>query len=221
MLMITPSPCAQTDRHVLTTDSGAVNVGLRSPQQAERRLVSSLQRGEESAYETLVRQYGGPMLAVARRLMRDEDDARDVVQEAFLQAFRSICQFREEARLSTWLHRIVVNAALMRLRAASRRPTESIDDLLPCFDEAGNHADPVRPLPLNAEEILERAETRAQVRACVAKLPEQYRAVIVMRDFEELCTEEAARVLGISENAVKIRLHRARQALRTLLVRTC
>jgi len=221
MLMITSPARTHTDRHALATDGRTVDVAARSLQLAERRLVSALQQGEYAAYETLVRQYGGPMLAVARRLMRNEEDACEVVQDAFLQAFRSISTFREEARLSTWLHRIVVNAALMRLRAVSRRPTVPIDDLLARFDEAGNHADPARSLPLNTDEVLERVETRTQVRACVAELPEQYRAVIVLRDFEELSTGEAAQVLGISENAVKIRLHRARQALRTLLLRKC
>ena len=91
--------------------------------------------------------------------------------------------------------------------------------LLPPFDEEGHHAEHIRPLPLSVESAIESAETRAEVRRCVEQLPEQYHAVIVLRDMQELSTAEAATVLGITENAVKIRLHRARQALRTLLVR--
>lgn len=186
-------------------------------EQGHREFVAQLQRGDETSYEVLVRQYGGAMLAVARRMLRNEEDAREVVQEAFLRAFQAIRHFREEARLSTWLHRIVVNAALMRLRSASRRPEVPIDDLLPEFDEHGRHAAEVRPLPVSVEAGLESAEVRAQIRACVEQLPEQYRAVIVLRDLQELSTAQAATLLGISENAVKIRLHRAHQALRTLL----
>jgi RNA polymerase sigma-70 factor, ECF subfamily len=83
------------------------------------------------------------MLVVARRLLRNEDDARDAVQDAFLNAFRALPRFREEAKLSTWLHRIVINAALMKLRAAKRRSEVNIDCLLPLFDEQGRHAKPV------------------------------------------------------------------------------
>jgi RNA polymerase sigma-70 factor (ECF subfamily) len=180
-------------------------------------LVASLRRGEPAALEAMVRSHGSRMLAVARRLVRNEEDARDVVQDAFLHAVRALDEFRADAKLSTWLHRIVVNTALMRLRAASRRPEGFLEDLLPHFDETGHHAEPVRALPITAEEALERQEIRARVRDAVERLPEAYRAIIVLRDFEDLSTEEAATALGISVNAAKIRLHRARQALATLL----
>jgi RNA polymerase sigma-70 factor, ECF subfamily len=189
------------------------------PDRGERDLIARLQRGDQAAYELLVRTHGGAMLAVARRVMHNEEDAREAVQDAFLQAFRSIHLFREEARLSTWLHRIVINAALMRLRSASRRPEVPVDELLPQFDDTGHHVEPMQSLPISADAALESAEIRAQVRACIEQLPEQYRAVIVLRDLQELSTAETATALGISENAVKIRLHRAHQALRTLLVR--
>jgi RNA polymerase sigma-70 factor (ECF subfamily) len=196
-----------------------ISLGLPSREEAEQDLVAQLQRGDETGYELLVRDYGGAMLAIARRLLRNEDDAREAVQDAFLQVFRAIGHFRKEARLSTWLHRIVVNASLMRLRTNSRRPEGAIDDLLPHFDEQGCHAEPIQPLPASVEMLLASAETSLRVRACVAQLPEAYRAVMVLRELEELSNCETAQVLGISENAVKIRLHRARQALRTLLVR--
>ncbi len=164
-----------------------------------------------------MRECGGAMLAVARRLLRDEEAARDVVQEAFTSAFRSIHAFREASRLSTWLHRIVVNAALMHLRRTGRRPEAPIDDLLPTFDETGHHRNAVEPYPITAEAALIEKETRARVRTCIDRLPTTYRTVLMLRDIEELSTAEAAKLLDISENAVKIRLHRARQALATLL----
>ena len=99
--------------------------------QQDDALIRKLRDGDEIAYEAMIRSHGPRMLAVARRFMRDEDEAQDVVQEAFVAAFRSLGSFREGSLLSTWLHRIVVNAALMRLRTRRRRPEESIDELLP------------------------------------------------------------------------------------------
>src|SRR5262249_37590256 len=115
------------------------------------------------------------------------------------------------------LHRIVVNVCLMRLRARSRSREVPIDDLLPAFDGTGHHARPVRPWEEQALARLTRAETRAHVRACIDRVPHPYRAVLLLRDIEERDTEHTARQLGINPGAVKTRLHRARQALRTLL----
>ena len=106
----------------------------------EAELRERLHRGDAQAFELLVRRHAGRMLAIARRLVGSEDDARDLVQEAFLAAFRAIDTFAGAARLSTWLHRIVVDAALMRLRSRRRRHEESIDDLLPHFDDDGGWA---------------------------------------------------------------------------------
>ena len=92
----------------------------------ENALVAGLRAGHEDAYELMVRAYGGRLLAVAKRILRSEEDARDAVQTAYLLAFRSLDRFEGGSRLSTWLHRIVVNAALMRLRSRRRRPEESI-----------------------------------------------------------------------------------------------
>jgi RNA polymerase sigma-70 factor (ECF subfamily) len=184
------------------------------PESSEARLLAGLQSGDEVAFEVLVRTYGGRMLAVTRRLLQNEDDARDAVQEAFLCAFRSVQQFRGQSRLSTWLHRIAVNAALMKRRAAASRPETAIDPLLPEFAADGHHARPVETLP---EAALMRREARQLVRAAIARLPENYRTVVLLRDIEELSTEETAQTLGITTTAVKLRLHRARQALRTLL----
>jgi RNA polymerase sigma-70 factor (ECF subfamily) len=182
----------------------------------DRELIAGLRAGDEAAFEALVRLYGGRMLAVARRLLRDEEDARDAVQDAFISAFRSVASFRGECRLSTWLHRVVVNAALMRLRTERRRHEASIDDLLPSFRADGRHAAAVDPWP-DVERALDHEETRATVRAAIARLPEAYRTVVVLRDIEDLDTATVARLLDSTPNAVKIRLHRARQALATSL----
>ena len=123
--------------------------------------------------------------------------------------------------LSTWLHRIAVNAALMKLRSRRRHPEDSIEDLLPKYTEDGHREDGhqgnlTKPWK-EPEGLLQRQETRSLVRECIDRLPKTYRTVLLLRDIEELDTEEAAQLIGISPNAVKIRLHRARQALRTLL----
>lgn len=185
----------------------------------ESGLLAALRAGDERAYERLIRDYGGRMLAVARRIMRNEEEARDVLQEAYLLAFRALPRFEGQSRLSTWLHRIVVNAALMRLRSRKVRPEESIEPLLPTFQDDGHPNVFFTPWPESAESLLARRETCELVRAAIDRLPETYRTVLLLRDIEELDTCEAAELLGVTANAVKIRLHRARQALRELLDR--
>jgi RNA polymerase sigma-70 factor, ECF subfamily len=184
---------------------------------SERGLLDRLRSGDAIAFEELVRTAGPRLLSTTRRMLRNEEDARDAVQEAFLSAFRALAGFDGECQLATWLHRIAVNAALMKMRRRRRRPEASIEELLPTFDDTGHHLssiEPWRPEPLVE---LERAEVRDSVRAAIDRLPEAYRTVLLLRDIEEMNTEETARVLGVTENAVKVRLHRARQALRTLL----
>jgi RNA polymerase sigma-70 factor (ECF subfamily) len=188
-----------------------------TPVDDEASLVAQLRNGDESAFEQVVRAYGGRLLAVARRIVGSEEDARDVVQDAFLNAFRSLDRFEGNAKLSTWLHRIVVNAALMRLRTRKRKPEQSIESMLPGFLEDGHHEERFQSWDEPVDKIMERAENRDLVRKQIDALPEGYRTVLVLRDIEGLDTEETANVLGLSVNATKIRLHRARQALRTLL----
>jgi len=180
-------------------------------------LLDRVRAGEEWACEALVRRHSGRMLAVARRFLRTEEDSADAVQDAFLSAFRSLDGFEGNAALGTWLHRIVVNVCLMRLRSQSRRREVRIDDLLPSFDESGHHSHPVQVWEDQGLARLTRAETCAHVRACIDQLPDSHREVLVLRDIEELDTDRTAQHLGINPGAVKTRLHRARQALRTLL----
>jgi RNA polymerase sigma-70 factor (ECF subfamily) len=140
-----------------------------------------------------------------------------VVQDAFLNAFKNLDRFQGNAKLSTWLHRIAVNAALMKLRTRKRKPEQSIETLLPAFLEDGHHEERFQSWEESVDKTLERAETRELVRQQIDALPESYRTVLVLRDIEGLDTEETANMLGLSVNATKIRLHRARQALRAML----
>jgi RNA polymerase sigma-70 factor, ECF subfamily len=171
----------------------------------------------EEQLETLVRTHMPALLRVARRFMRSEEDARDAVQDAFVSAFRGIDKFESNAKLSTWLHRIVVNACLMRLRSQKRRPEEDIEEYLPRFHEDGHRIESSEPWSESADAILQRAEIRDVVRSAIDQLPDTHREVLLLRDIEELSTDEAAEILHVTPNAVKVRLHRARQALRTLL----
>lgn len=187
-----------------------------SPSQ-EADLLERLRSGQEDAFEALVRTHSGRMLSVCRRILRNDEEAKDAVQEAFVSAFRAISRFEGASQLGTWLHRIAVNASLMRLRSRKRRPEESIDDLLPGFVDDGHAKVEPRDWSPSALQSLETRETREFVRGCIDRLPEMYRVVLLLRDIEELDTAEAAEVLGVSEGVVKVRLHRGRHALRKLL----
>lgn len=179
-------------------------------------LLARLRAGDEAAFEGLVREQTPILLRVARRLLHSEDEARDAVQDAFVAAFRALPNFRGESRLGTWLYRIAVNAALARLRARTGAAEVSLDAWLPRFAEDGHPAEPADPWPA-ADTGPERREVRERVRQAIDRLPETHRTVLILRDIEEMSTDEAAQALGITPGAVKVRLHRARQALRTLL----
>lgn len=179
-------------------------------------LVAALRERDGQAYRHLVTEFGPRMRAVIRRYLPIEADADDALQDAFLSAARAIDRFNGESALSTWLHTIAVRAALMKLRSKHRRENEtSIDALLPTYDFVGHRHLPaagVQP-DLNLESL----EVQELVRRQIDKLPEMYRAALMARDIEQLSTLEAAEALGMSEAAMKTRLHRARAALRTLL----
>jgi RNA polymerase sigma-70 factor (ECF subfamily) len=197
--------------------AGSRHAAVPDPTASESSLLARLRAGDEAAFEELVRSASPRLLATLRRMLRSDEDARDALQETFLAAFRAVGTFQGQAKLSTWLHRIAVNAALMKLRSRRRRPEEPIDDLLPRFDASGHRVPDAEP-PAVAEEALDGERRRAAVRRCIERLPESHRSVLLLRDVEGLGTEEAARALGVSADAAKMRLHRARQALRTLLV---
>jgi RNA polymerase sigma-70 factor (ECF subfamily) len=189
----------------------------RASRTGEADELARLRAGDDAAFAALVRRESPRLLAVARRILRSDEEANDAVQDAFVAAWRKLASFEGEARLSTWLHRIAVNAALMRLRSRRRRREQPIEELLPRFAEDGHHAHSVPAWTPHEACSLERAEVRAAVRECIDRLPERYRLALVLRDVEGLDTAEAAAALGIRPDALKMRLHRARQALRTLL----
>jgi RNA polymerase sigma-70 factor (ECF subfamily) len=177
----------------------------------ETDLVARMRTRDDEAFARVVHRYTPRLLAVAARFLRCEEDRADAVQDAFLSAFRGLSTFEGKAQLSTWLHRIVVNVCLMKLRARSRSAEIPLDDLLPSFDGGWSFRE------TKAVANLTSAETRAQVRACIDRLPLAYRTVLVLRDMEELDTDRTAKAIGTTRAVVKTRLHRARRALRALL----
>jgi RNA polymerase sigma-70 factor (ECF subfamily) len=195
----------------------ATPLGQTGTNPDEAALLARMQAGDGAAFEACVRAYGGRLLLVARRILDNEEDANDAVQDAFLSAFKGINQFKGQSQLGTWLHRIVVNAALGRLRNRQRRPEKSIEALLPHFGEGEHQIDPPVPWKATPETTLQNQETRELVRRRIGELPETYRIVLLLRDIEGLATEETAKMLETSAAVIKTRLHRARQALRSLL----
>ena len=182
--------------------SGTCLPGLDSSDETE--LVARLRAADEGAFESLVRAHSGALMTVARRFLGDTDDAADAIQDAFVSAFKAMPAFEGGSRLRTWLHRITVNACLMKLRSRKRGRVVPLDNAAPPTGRAD-------------DDVLNRAETVGRVRACIDQLPPAYRAVILLRDIEGVGTGDTADRLGTNEGAVKVRLHRARQALRALV----
>ena len=180
-------------------------------------LLDRVRAGDAAACAEFVKTYEPRLLATSRRFLRCDHDCADAVQEAFISAFRALPRFEGQSSVSTWLHRIVVNACLMKLRSKSRRDMSSIDEMLPAFAEDGHHAHSVAGWPDELVAAEDESNVRTLVRRSIDQLPESYRTVLILRDMEELDTEKTAELLGISESNAKVRLHRARLALQSLL----
>ena len=184
---------------------------------SEAELIARLRDGDDAAYEELVRDNSPRLLAVARRFLRNEEDARDAVQEGFLSAFKALDRFEGGSKLSTWLHRIVVNASLMKLRSKKRKPERSIEEILPAYKADGHPEEFFEPWRETGEDAAAAKEERELVRKFIDELPDNYRNVVLLRDIEGIDTEDTAKMLDLTPGAVKTRLHRARLALRQLL----
>lgn len=181
----------------------------------EGRLLEALRRDLRGAFPALVARYEGRIYSFAARMCRSAEDARDVLQETFLAAFRALDRFRGEGRLTTWLFRIAANACL-KMR---RRPRFEAQEELPLEAFLPGSGEPagIGPGADDPERRLLTAELREALERGIAELPEPYRVVLVLRDVEGFPAEEVARILDLSVPAVKSRLHRARLFLRRYL----
>jgi RNA polymerase sigma-70 factor (ECF subfamily) len=181
-------------------------------------LVSSILLGDEAAFEALMRRYNGRLFRVARAILNDDRDAEDALQDAYLDAFRHMGDFRGDAQLGTWLTRIVANQALMRLRRQKRDRV-----ILPFHGRDGDDND--REMQVadrqteSASEGLLRAELRRLLERRIDELPVPFRTVFVMRDVEDMTVQETADSLSIPAATVRSRLFRARALLREALAR--
>ncbi len=183
----------------------------------EADLVSRLVRGDEDAFATTVKENAGWMLNLARRFTNCDADAADCVQESFAILFKKIGEFQGRSKLKTWLHRVVVNQALMKIRKKTNLREQSLDQYLPEFDRNGLRIGPVRISDESVESLISNKEIAMKVRLAIAELPDIFRVILILRDLEGYSTAETAELLEIEEGAVRTRLHRARHALRKIL----
>ena len=175
---------------------------------SDEQIVEHVLAGETALYEVVMRRYNTRLYRVARAILKNDGEAEDVMQDAYVRAFQHLDQFAGRAKFSTWLTRIAVHEALARVHKAKR--FEEWDDMNESKQDrigaAQTRSDP--------ESEAASGELRRLLEEAIEKLPENYRAVVMLRDVEEMSTEEAAECLSISEDNVKIRLHRAHEVLR-------
>ena len=196
----TPGPARVTP----SDDPGSDTTEMVDPS-GHGTLVNRARLGDQDAFEELVRETYADTYTLALRLIGNEEDARDVVQEAYLRAYKGLKRFRGDAQFSTWLYRITANCANTHLGRRSRRRTDALPD-----DFALADVDPERDPSARADAAL----LRERLEDALEHLPPKLRAVVVLRDVYDLPHESIAAELGISESAAKVRLHRARKKLR-------
>jgi len=191
-------------------------------QPSDDELVARARARDLTAFETLVDRHDERLYRVAMRLLRNESDAQEVLQDALVSAWQNLDSFAGRAQFGSWIYRVTVNAALMLLRTRRRRPTVSVEDMSPtALDEAvqDSHLQGGTDWSKRPDEQLQSGELKQHIQAALDTLPEILRLVFVLRDVEGMSTEETADLLAISIPTVKTRLHRARLALREAITR--
>jgi RNA polymerase sigma-70 factor, ECF subfamily len=191
--------------------------------ESERQLIDRLRARDASALEPLMDRHAGRIYRLAYGITRNDADAEEVVQDVFLTLFRKIDGFEGRAALGSWLYRVTTNAALIKRRGKRAEVEVSLEEQLPTY-RADGHREGDRSFLLadwseTPEEILLTGEARKTLERALDRLPDHYRAIVVLREVEGLDNEEVAKILGESVPTVKSRLHRARMALREELTR--
>jgi RNA polymerase sigma-70 factor (ECF subfamily) len=194
-------------------------MSVPGPEPSDETLAARAAAGDEHAFEEIVARYQARVFRLAWRLTGNDSDAKDVLQETFLRAYRGLGSFQGRSRFGTWLYRIATNAALTHRRTRSRRRAEPLDSYLPRFDGTGTHVATPAELQVaaRAEEALDRRALAEKAMAGLERLPEHYRRALVLRDLEEMPTDQVAEVLGLRPATVRQRVHRARLMLRGYL----
>jgi RNA polymerase sigma-70 factor, ECF subfamily len=178
----------------------------------DEEIVDRVKAGDTALYEIIMRRYNQRLYRVARAILHDDAEAEDVMQDAYVRAYQHLDQFAGRAAFSTWLTRIAVHEALARQHRGSR-----YQELDPMLEREGDPMDRFASLAPSPEQQASNSETRRLLEEAIEKLPDAYRTVFMLRDVEEMSTADAADVLEISEENVKVRLHRARALLRKSL----
>ncbi len=191
---------------------------LLPTQDAQQKLIEKAQAGNQDALETLFSNQSPALYQTALRLVGSPEEAEDVLQEGMLSAYRNLRRFEGRSQFSTWLTRIVINAALMRLRSRRSRPAVSLDERLAEDDEM-TFADQFPDSSPNPEQIVARRELEDLLRQNLETLSPVLRSAFILREMEGFSTEEAAEELGISQGTLKARLHRAKRQLSRLIGR--
>jgi RNA polymerase sigma-70 factor (ECF subfamily) len=207
-----------------TAHHSIVHTSAPASRSAEKRdrlgvLIERAQAGDKNALENIFSNHSPALYQTALRLVGTPEEAEDVLQEGMLSAFRNLRRFEGRSQFSTWLTRIVINAALMRLRSRKSRPTVSLDERL-AEDDDMTFADQFPDAAPNPEQVVARRELEDLLRRNLASLSPVLRSAFILREMEGLSTEEAAESLGVSEGTLKARLHRAKRQLSTLIGRT-
>jgi RNA polymerase sigma-70 factor (ECF subfamily) len=196
----------------MTMDIGSTLEALNSEQLTDEQVVDRVKAGHTALYEIIMRRYNQRLYRVARAILRDDSEAEDVMQDAYVRAYQNLHQFEGRAPFSTWLTRIAVNEALGRLKL--RKRIDQLDD----DPELGGFSMGLTESAPDPEEKASAGELRELLEAALLELPEQYRAVVMLRDVEEMTTAETAAALDLTEENVKVRLHRGRLMVRNWLM---
>src|SRR5271154_4787541 len=196
---------------------GTIQPKVAEPAGDELTLVHAAKAGDMSAFEELVRRYDRNVFRIAQHITQNREDAEDVVQDAFLKAYQNLANFQEQSKFYTWLVRIAVNEALMRLRRRRPERMVSLDEDIKTEEDSMPRE--VADWSPNPEQQYNQAELREILTRTIQGLPASFRTVFVLRDVEGLSTEETAEALDLSIPAVKSRLLRARLQLRERLSR--
>lgn len=184
---------------------------------SDQALIEKVRTGDYQAFEALVNRYEGKVYRLSMRMLRNQEDAEDALQETFLQVYRGLKSFEGRSTFSTWLFRLATNVCLMKIRHRETEPAKllPLEEYIPQHEEAGHPQ--IQDWPDKPEDLLLNKESQEKMLEALEKLPADHRAVFVLRDIEGFSNSEAGEALGISVAAVKSRLHRARLALRGML----
>lgn len=177
-------------------------------------LVARARGGDQAAFGVLVQRHSGRAYAIGVSMLRNDQDARDVVQETFLNAWRKLGSYRGDAPFGAWIKRIATNSALMKLRRRRRKPETSLEIRSPGDSDGETRQREMVDLRPWADRVAEDRELGQRIRAAIAGLPDSYRDVVILADFQQLPMKDIAEALGLTVPNVKTRLHRARLRIR-------